>query len=170
MGDVSSIIDPRWMSCPAVVELARQVKSAADYTCTSSSPCTHWASSTISTITYVEGDVALPTGKGLILITGTATQNGHDSWDGLLLCIGKGGYQFSGGGSGHAFGGALVANVAGPDRLLFTADDCTSGVGGFEPASYVGNGGGNKDTIYCRDAIQLSLKKVPFRMLTFRQR
>ena len=50
-------------------------------------------------------------GAGLLLVTGTLTQSGNPNFNGVILVIGKGNIQKSGGGSGTFNGGILVANL-----------------------------------------------------------
>jgi hypothetical protein len=177
--DSTSTADPRWTvtvdpvftNCSSLLGLTNRLKAAADYVCTAASPCTHWASSTTSTITYVEGDVAPPSGKGILVVTGQVLFNGSETWDGPIFVVGTGEFHRSGGGSGHTWGAIVVANIAGPDAVLGTGDDCTGGTGGFSPASFFNtNGGGNHDTVYCSDLIYGSQSALPLRVLDFRQR
>ena len=53
------LIDSGWTDCANLQSMAASIKAGADYVCTTASPCSHWSSSTISTITFVEGDVTL---------------------------------------------------------------------------------------------------------------
>jgi hypothetical protein len=168
--DVTGVVDPRWTSCTQLLALARTVRASAQYHCTAASPCTNLSASTMSTITFIEGDAVIPEGRGLAWVTGTATVDGRDSWDGLMIVAGTGRLEFSGGGNGHNIGATVVAHIAGPDGVLFTGDDCTGGSGGFGTAHYIANGGGNKDTIYCTDALQQVLQGMPYQVVSFLER
>lgn len=167
--DISSTIHPGWLSCSGLLDLVRQIRNSADHVCSELCPCTHWASSTISTITFVDGDIEIPRGKGLLLVTGIPFLNGMNSWEGTVLAIGKGEVAYSGGGLGPHVGATLVANIAGPDRILGTADDCTGPASGFDVAAYDTSGGGHHDTIFCTHAIAMSLSGLPFQEVGFRR-
>jgi len=169
----TSLIDPEWTNCTDLQSLGAAIKAGADYVCTTASPCSHWASATISTISYVEGDVDLTSvssGKGVLWVTGSLTLRGSTDWEGVILVVGKGQFIRTGGGNGHTYGGIVVANITGPDTIYGNADDCTGGTGGFSAASFDTNGGGNHDTIYCSDAINQTFDNFPFKVLDFRQR
>lgn len=168
--NVSSTIDPNWLSCSYLQSLAATVKASADYVCTAASPCNHWGSATINTITFVEGDVSISAGKGVLWVTGTLTISGNTSWEGTIIVIGKGVFQRNGGGNGHTWGAELVANITGPDGVYGTADDCTGGNAGFGVVTHNNNGGGNHDTVYCSDAVAKSEAGFPLRIVDFRQR
>jgi Tfp pilus assembly protein PilX len=176
--DSTSLLDPRWTvtanpswsDCSYLKEMADRIKNSADYVCTSGSPCTHWATSTTSTITYVDGDINLPAGKGLLWVTGTVTVNGSTDWEGTIYVVGKGQFIRSGGGSGHTWGGIVIADIAGPDGVWGTGDDCTGGTNGFMGASFTTSGGGSHDTVYCTDAINQANSGLPMVVKDFRQR
>jgi len=169
--NIESTINTTWTTCSDLVELGTLIKKSADYLCTVSAPCTHWASATMNTITYVEGDVTLPgSSRGLLWVTGTLTMNGMDSWDGAILVIGEGVFNFSGGGTGKLIGGVVVANIAGPDGVFGTADDCSAAPDGFGTAMFDTAGGGTHDTIYCKDALDQVTTGAPLDTMTFRQR
>ncbi len=94
VSDVSSTIDPTWTTCQDLHNLADDVRAAADYVCTPSAPCNHWASTTISTVTFVDGNLTFSgnlTGRGVLWVTGTLTVSGEMSWEGIILAIGTGG-------------------------------------------------------------------------------
>jgi len=162
--------DPMWNDCQAVKALAASVKSAADYICTSSQPCSHWGTSTTSTVTYAEGNLNPGTGKGLLWVTGTLTINGATSWEGTIYVVGTGQFLRSGGGSGHTWGGIMVGDIAGPDNVFGTADDCTGPSAGFSAASFDTSGGGGHQTIYCSDIINKTNAGLPIAIEEFRQR
>jgi hypothetical protein len=65
----------------------------------------------------------------------------------------------------------VVANIAGPDGVFGNGDDCTGGTGGFGAVSFFNtNGGGNHDTVYCTDLINLGVSALALRVQDFRQR
>jgi hypothetical protein len=61
--------------------------------------------------TFVDGDVSLPSagGKGLLVVTGTVSMNGSQTFDGLVLVLGGGVLDRSGGGNGTSLGAFVVA-------------------------------------------------------------
>jgi hypothetical protein len=61
--------------------------------------------------TFVDGDVSLPSsgGKGLLIVTGTLSMNGSQTFDGLVLVLGGGVLDRSGGGNGSSGGAFVVA-------------------------------------------------------------
>ena len=61
--------------------------------------------------TFVDGDVSLPSagGKGLLVVTGTLSMNGSQTFDGLVLVLGGGVLDRSGGGNGTSLGAFVVA-------------------------------------------------------------
>jgi hypothetical protein len=61
--------------------------------------------------TFVDGDVSLPNsgGKGLLVVTGTLSMNGSQTFDGLVLVLGGGVLDRSGGGNGTSLGAFVVA-------------------------------------------------------------
>jgi len=169
--DVSGTANPLWQDCAFLKELADKIKENADAVCTPSNPCasSYWAATNPRSITFVEGDLNLAQGQGVIWVTGTLNVGGNDSFEGILAAIGTGRLIRSGGGSGHSYGAIVVANIAGPDGVYGNADDCTGGAGGFAPPSYSISGGGSHDHVYCSQAIDLSLSGLPFEVRQFRQ-
>ena len=167
-------IDPLWRDCAYLKSLGTIIKNAADYVCTTPTGCTHWASSTISTVTYVEGDLDLGpvTGKGILWVTGQCHMRGGTNWDGVIFVVGTGDFLRDGGGNGHTYGATFIADISGPDGIFGNSDDCT-GPGpdpGFSSISFETSGGGTHDTIYCSSAIQMALNGLPFDVMDFRQR
>jgi hypothetical protein len=64
----------------------------------------------------------------------------------------------------------FVADIAGPDEIFGTADDCTGGEDGFMPAYFNMQGGGMGDNVFCTDALLPSMPEEPYRIVDFRQR
>jgi len=65
-------------------------------------------------ITFINGDVNLTGGAGVLVVTGTLAINGAMQWDGLILVIGQGTMVIGGGGDGQIFGEVFVAKTNGP--------------------------------------------------------
>jgi hypothetical protein len=71
------------------------------------------SSTTLTSITYVDGDLSTgpTTGNGILVVTGTLTMSGNFGWNGLIFVVGKGNVQNSGGGNGQINGSLFVANI-----------------------------------------------------------
>jgi len=74
-------------------------------------PTDFGAGTTDGLFTFVDGDVSLPSagGKGLLVVTGTLYMNGSQTFDGLILVLGGGMIDRSGGGNGTSLGAFVVA-------------------------------------------------------------
>jgi len=74
-------------------------------------PTDFGAGTTDGLFTFVDGDVSLPSsgGKGLLVVTGTLSLNGSQTFDGLVLVLGGGVLDRSGGGNGSSLGAFVVA-------------------------------------------------------------
>lgn len=62
-------------------------------------------------ITYINGDVNLTGGAGVLVVTGTLNISGAMQWDGLILVIGQGVVTIGGGGAGEIFGQVFIAKT-----------------------------------------------------------
>jgi hypothetical protein len=78
---------------------------------TTATPPTDFGTTSRPTITFIDGDGALPpaSGAGLLICTGTLTIDGSAVFDGLILVLGGGEVVRSGGGNGNTLGSILVA-------------------------------------------------------------
>lgn len=61
------------------------------------------------TITFVDGDFELEGGSGLLVVTGKLTLKGNDDFKGVILVLGSGEVERSGGGNGRIEGSWIVA-------------------------------------------------------------
>lgn len=97
-------------------------------------------------LTFVDGDVDLPTGggAGLLVVTGTLTLRGSSQFDGLILVLGGGRLVRDGGGNGASLGAAVVASF-GPASGPFTAPTFNS------------NGSGNSSIRYDSEWVRKAL-------------
>ena len=173
VNDVSGSIDPTYTDCDSLLAMADQVRAIADYVCYDSASCSHLdTTATINTVTYVDGDLTLGPGnyKGFIWVTGTLTLDGNSSLEGVYFVVGEGSMLRDGGGNGETWGSTLVADVAGPDNIFGTGDDCTGPSAGFDVARLQANGAGNHETIYCTEVINEVMNGFPLRVMDFRQR
>ena len=124
-------------------------------------------------IVIVNGDYNLnPPGSsafgGILVVKGTFSTTGNASYTGLVLAIGEGVVDRSGGGNGSICGGVLAADV------LNDGDD---GFDSFIPIGYAGqpsyshNGGGNSLSGVCDDALVGDLQQwaLPLARVAFQQ-
>jgi len=180
VSNISGTVDPSWKDCTYLHDLARKVRGGADVVGTSSTPNSSLGTTVTPKIVYIEGDYTVGggyNGAGLLWVTGTLTFDGNAGWKGTIFTVGKGNFQRSGGGNGVISGANFVANVAGPDGLMWTSDDCSGPDGilgnsddGAAVATYNNGGGGTGDTVYCTTDISSSQDEFPFRVVAFRQR
>jgi len=173
VADVQSTISPLLMDCGYLLELADMVRASADYICYDAASCSHLdTTATLNTVTFVDGDLTLGPGihRGFIWVTGDLVVQGNTSFEGVLFVVGKGTFLRDGGGNGETWGGTLVADVAGPDNLFGTPDDCTGPNAGFDQVSYQANGAGNHETVFCTEVINETMNGFPLRIVDFRQR
>lgn len=126
---------PKWLrttsdpvfGARAFVEQLRQASKQQFYGCSSgtasscdryfntaagdAAPTDFGTGTTDGLFTFVDGDVSLPNtgGKGLLVVTGTLTMNGSQTFEGLVLVLGGGVLDRSGGGNGTSLGAFVVA-------------------------------------------------------------
>jgi hypothetical protein len=62
-------------------------------------------------ITFINGDVSLGGGAGVLVVTGTLTISGAMQFNGLILVIGQGNVVINGGGNGTIYGEMLAAQT-----------------------------------------------------------
>jgi len=87
---------------------------------TTATPPTDFGTTSRPTITFIDGDGALPpaSGAGLLVCTGTLTIDGSAVFDGLILVLGGGQVVRSGGGNGNTLGSMLVAKFGNSGDFL----------------------------------------------------
>jgi len=85
-----------------------------------SAPTDFGATTTDGLFTFVDGDVSLPSsgGKGLLVVTGTLSMSGSQTFEGLVLVLGGGSLDRSGGGNGTSLGAFGVAKFGGTGDFL----------------------------------------------------
>ena len=105
------------------------------------------ANNTDGVFTFVDGDLVLgpgnPTGQGTLIVTGKLTLDGNFNFNGVIMVLGAGEVNRSGGGSGNILGAMFVAKfaAAGADTDQFSAPVFNT------------DGGGNATIQYCTDAV-----------------
>jgi len=95
--------------------------------------------------TFVDGDCELTGGAGLLIVTGTLTMHGNPDFTGMILVLGDGVWDRSGGGNGNIYGAFAVAKFN------------KNGSGNFLAPSFTTNGGGNATLQYDSDAVRQAL-------------
>jgi len=96
--------------------------------------------------TFVDGDVSLPNsgGKGLLVVTGTLSMNGSQTFEGLVLVLGGGVLDRSGGGNGTSLGAFVVAKF--------------NGTGDFLAPSFTSSGSGTSTIQLDRNKVKTALR------------
>lgn len=113
-------------------------------------------------LTHANGASAF-TGYGLLLVTGTLSYDPDDSWNGVILVIGKGVFNGSQNGrNGQINGAVLVANTRDSSGNLLPAN------GPLGPASFNGTGGGN-GIRYNSNLVNGIQSMTPYQVLSFRE-
>jgi hypothetical protein len=106
-----------WSSVGQLNTLTNMIANGADatYTCSLNgvgTACTgSYGSVATPQITYINGDVTLTGGAGILVVTGTLNFNGHMQFDGLILVIGQGIVNVNGGADVQIFGSVFVAQT-----------------------------------------------------------
>ncbi|HWT00448.1 MAG TPA: hypothetical protein VN256_09385 [Pyrinomonadaceae bacterium] len=106
------------------------------------------ANTTPTGITFVDGDCELDGGSGLLVVTGTLRMQGNPNFSGVILVLGDGIVDRSGGGSGEIYGAMVVAAF---DR---------NGTGGFTAPTYTTDGGGDSTFQYDSLAVSRALGAI----------
>jgi len=109
-------------------------------------PLDFGATTTDGLFTFVDGDVSLPSsgGKGLLVVTGTLSLSGSQAFDGLVLVLGGGVLDRSGGGNGWSRGAFVVAKF-----------DST---GGFLSPRFTSSGSGTSTVQLDRSKVKTALR------------
>lgn len=109
-------------------------------------PTDFGAGTTDGLFTFVDGDVSLPNtgGKGLMVVTGTLSMNGSQTFEGLVLVLGGGVIDRSGGGNGTSLGAFVVARF--------------NSSGDFLAPSYTSSGSGTSTIKLDRDKVKTALR------------
>jgi hypothetical protein len=111
-----------------------------------SAPTDFGATTTDGLFTFVDGDVSLPSsgGKGLLVVTGTLSMSGSQAFEGLVLVLGAGSIDRSGGGNGTTLGAVVVAKFG--------------STGGFLAPSFTSSGSGTSTLQLDRSRVNSSLR------------
>ncbi len=173
-------LDPMWTDCEQLVDLALAIKYGADLIGDTSTPASSLGTPGAPKVVFIDGDYEIK-GRGLyaglIWVTGKLTLSGAVSWQGPIWTVGVGDFHRFGAGNGDISGGLVVADVAGPDRVLFTADDCSGEDGtmgtpddGVASSSYLVDGAGTSTTGFCSEYFNAYRSLRPLEVVDFRQK
>ncbi len=116
-GPAGANVLSQWSTPTQLNSLVTMLSNSADNTptCGFGAGCTgSFGSVANPQITFVNGNVNLTGGAGVLVVTGTLNINGAMQWDGLILVIGQGSIVIGGGGDGQIFGEVFVAQTNGP--------------------------------------------------------
>jgi hypothetical protein len=102
-------------------------------------------SSSSPAFTFVNGNCVLDGGAGLLIVTGNLQLNGNPSFQGLILVLGTGTLNRSGGGNGDIYGAITVAKF---DQ---------NGTGGFLAPTFSTSGAGTSTIQYDSTAVRKAL-------------
>jgi hypothetical protein len=163
-------IDPAWNDCATLQALLDDLRARADHVCRNGT-C-NFPDYGPDTVLFIDGDYSLgPSesgGQGILVCTGELTMNGRTNWNGLILAVGEGAYRVNGSGNGEIIGGTVIADIAGPDNVYGTNDDCQTGSSGLGQPVYDERGGGNALNVYCSTALN-STNVRPYEVVEFLQ-
>jgi hypothetical protein len=110
-------------------------------------------------LTHASGMSAF-TGYGLLLVTGTLHYDPDDSWNGVILVIGKGVFDGSRNGKGGQINGAVL--------VAKTLDNAGNPLASLGSASFNGTGGGN-GIQYSSSWVKGAQALMPYQVLSFRE-
>jgi hypothetical protein len=160
-----------WAECSELKRMIEGVRSIADVQCVDSD-CV-LPPPRPGRVVFVDGDYVVAAnqdGQGLLVVTGELKFHGRATWRGLVYVIGEGRFRRFGSGGGIISGATVVADIAGPDEVYGTADDCTGGDDGLGTVFYDERGGGVSDTVYCTADMAGVDPAYPYEVEMFRQR
>jgi hypothetical protein len=145
--DVTNL--PTWLqTAPAarafVIEMRTRAQNENRYFTTATPPAS-FGTIAKPIFTFVDGDVDLPPagGAGMLIVTGTFTMNGSSDYKGLILVLGGGQLNRTGGGNGDSWGAVMVGRFA--------------STGDFLPPTFNSNGSGTSTIQYDSDWVRKAL-------------
>ncbi len=172
-------LDPMWTDCKALVDLALAIKYGSELVGDASTPYSSLGTPGAPKAVFIDGDYDISGSgsyAGLLWVTGKLTMAGSVNWQGAVWAVGEGDFHRQGAGNGDISGGLVVGDVAGPDRMLFTADDCSGDDGthgtsddGVASSTYLVDGAGSSMTGFCSDYFNAYRSLRPLEIVDFRQ-
>jgi len=137
----------QWSTPAQLNALVSELANAADYSYScgiGGAGCSGSYGTTASPqITFINGDVSLGGGAGVLVVTGTLTISGNMQFNGLVLVIGQGNIVINGGGHGSFYGEMLAAQTNSSVSPYAQLASFPSG-----SPSFTWNGGGRSDMYY----------------------
>jgi hypothetical protein len=115
-------------------------------------------------LTFCDGNCALNDGAGVLIVTGTLTGSGNVGFNGIILVLGDGIFDRSGGGNGDTYGAIVVAKFA---RSWPASQN--GNPHGFLSPTYNMSGGGNSTTGYDSAQVSSALGALGVRALGIRE-
>lgn len=134
---------PAWLKSPQALErtvaaLEEKARASGRYYTNGQTPAGFGNVSTATGVTFVNGNVSLnQDGGGILVVTGKLTLHGNFSFEGLIIVIGAGGVDRTGGGNGSLRGNVVIAPY---NRNSIGSD--------FGTPLYDISGGGNSEMRY----------------------
>lgn len=104
-------------------------------------------------LTFVDGDVDLDGGVGLLIVTGKINITGNRSFSGIIMVMGGGELTRSGGGSGNLLGAFVIAKFK---RTWPASENNTAHP--FTAPTFDTSGGGGGNVQFDSDAVQKALR------------
>jgi Tfp pilus assembly protein PilX len=147
-----------WDSVADLQSLRDQLSATADFRSTSATGFT-LGTTADPKVVFITGDAdfsASDSGAGILVVTGKLTLRGAFSYSGLIMAVGNGEIERSGGGGGTILGSIILANLTGSPAIFGTANFHTSG-------------GGNSTIQYDAGALSNSLGRMPFVKKSWKQ-
>jgi hypothetical protein len=176
---VNTELDPVWTDCQALHDMIEGLRAYASFSC-SGDGCEMPPDRDADDVTFIDNggnaswefDIGTddPDGGGLLVVTGKLAIHGSRDWSGVILAVGRGEVERYGAGNGVLSGTIVVADIAGPDDIYGTADDCGSGPDGFDSVEYTVDGGGVGGTSFCTEHIGPAIPPGTYKVADFRQR
>ena len=115
-------------------------------------------------LTFVDGDVDLTGGAGLLIVTGNLTMNGNPSFKGLILVLGEGSLSRDGGGNAEILGAIVIAKFA----RIWPAEE-NDEEHPFLAPTFVTNGAGTSDVQFDSFELDRALSVSGLRTMGIRE-
>jgi hypothetical protein len=169
-------IDPGWLDCLTLKGRVVELQQRANFYCNSDvTSCAIPATAAPDSIVFIDGDLtSTPNGSfsGILVVTGKLTYNGNTGWDGVVMAVGEGHIDRSGGGNDNPTGGVILANIdPSPNGPRINKSDwCSTSPDGFQQAIYETSGGGTSTVTWCSDNNDAANSIRAYRVVEFLQR
>jgi Tfp pilus assembly protein PilX len=154
----NTVLGAPWDSVSGLQALRDQLSATADF---HSKTDAGFTMGTVADpkVVVITGDADFSpsdSGAGILVVTGKLSLRGNFSYSGLILVVGSGEIERSGGGGGTISGSIVLANLTGSPAIFGTANFHTSG-------------GGNSTIEYNADALSNSFGRMPFVKKSWKQ-